>query len=528
MLTSKKHAKSPPEKPIKKVTKLTHSSTFDSLMDTDDESETTKATESNIHKPKIIENTSRRIKITYKTTIEDVTYHLKHVELLKYIIQEKDSIMTIYNKRHEILRAPALDDLKNIEIYKNHFDCHQVVYGKNQDQVLYTIIQDFTSQLKIHEIKNQRNLIPFLKQHNLRITDHEWTSDIWNTRLIGFLPAYAPTYFPKEYVYQRMIEITKGNSTVPEFRLKHIRLSNEVLGRHFTVNVYAIEVKNTDYIKANKVFLQSAESADEYVSFRTQKVNEKAFKNAIALVAQIQDDSRSIVIENVSEEAFFIYDSQLKQQSEFIGYYHLPQKSKIYIVVQLEDYQTVRKRFQSAIIEWNEMLDPSDTRYTGSPRMVPINSDEYSSSSDLSSSINSLLSIDLTTFTVFTPNTTTTSGASPEPRSDITFETYAATIEMQNAKIEKQEAQIELLITTIKNLNDDMNRKLERMLEFITTPPIDQTTPSEDKHDISGVPNDKNHKHINDHEENSQSNPSQPIKPKIPKKVVGTGNRRLK
>jgi hypothetical protein len=73
-----------------------------------------------------------------------------------------------------------------------------------------------------------------------------------------------------------------------------------------------------------------------------------------------------------------------------------------------------------------------------------------------------------------------------------------------------------------------MNRKLERMLEFITTPPNDQTTPSEDKHDISGDPNDKNHNHINDHEENSQSNPSQPKKPKIPKKVVGTGNRRLK
>jgi hypothetical protein len=55
-----------------------------------------------------------------------------------------------------------------------------------------------------------------------------------------------------------------------------------------------------------------------------------------------------------------------------------------------------------------------------------------------------------------------------EPISDVTTKSYKATIEMQNEKIGKQEAQIKFLIPTIQQLNTDRNQKFERMLQLIT------------------------------------------------------------
>jgi hypothetical protein len=238
------------------------------------------------------------------------------------------------------------------------------------------------------------------------------------------------------------------------------------------VPVYAIEVRNEEYVKANKLFLQSASSVDEYVSFRTQRINQKAFQNAVALVAQIQKDSRLIVIENVSEDSFFVYDTELQQLTDIVGYYHVPRKFKVHIVVQFDDYITTNRHISSQIESWNKKLDPSDVRYVGPPTMITAEEDQGSIESEMDESIESLLSLDLTSFTVFTSKTATSMGASPDPTSEITLESYAAKFAMQEAKIEKQEAKIELLISTIQNLNEDFNRKMERIMDLF----IGQTT----------------------------------------------------
>jgi plastocyanin domain-containing protein len=92
------------------------------------------------------------------------------------------------------------------------------------------------------------------------------------------------------------------------------------------------------------------------------------------------------------------------------------------------------------------MLEPSDVRVTGFPNLVLVSADEYSESeaSQSSGSIDSLLSLDLTSFTIFqneVPDKTTLK----EQVSEVTFESYKATIEMQ------------FLIQTIQQLNSDMN-----------------------------------------------------------------------
>lgn len=470
MLLSKKHSKSPNEKPTKKVSKLNHLATTDPLKDTDDESETAVIRTSNVHRPKKVEDSARKIKISFVTKREDTNAFFKHVSLLQKLQDAPLLIDSIFNKRHETLKSSAIVDLHNKDIYKNHFDLHQVSISKKEEEVLNIVIQDFTSKFKLNEIKRQTNLVPFLKEHKIKIVEHDWRSEDWNTGIIGFTPQYAPTSFPKETVYQKMLELVKTAKEVPEFRIRPIWITQEVLGKRLSIQVYSIEVRRNDIYKANQVFNKLALTPEDYVSFRLQKVNEKAFKSAVALAAQIQQDSRTIIINNVAEEAFFILDTQLQSIADVIGYFHDVFKQAIRIIVHYEDFTQTRQYIQQSIDMWNSKLDPSDVRVTGLPEMALIPSDDYSESenSQFSASVESLLSLDLTEFTIFQAKSKDPENPT-DPISDVTMESYKATIEIQNAKIEKQDAQIESLLTIIQQLNTDMNNKFDRVLQLITS-----------------------------------------------------------
>jgi hypothetical protein len=198
-----------------------------------------------------------------------------------------------------------------------------------------------------------------------------------------------------------------------------------------------------------------------------QRVNNKAFKNAIALAAQIQNTSHMIIVKNLTRELYFILESQIQSLSDVIGYYHDSDTKVIKITVHSNNFKTIRKVIQQSLSTWNDMLDPSDTRVSGYPTIVPVSSDDYSESenSQLSGSMESLLSLDLTAFAIFHSQILT----------DVTIESYKTTIEMQNEKIGKQEAQIEFLIHTIQQLNSNMNHKFERMLHLITHKHLEET-----------------------------------------------------
>jgi hypothetical protein len=103
MLTSKKHAKSPPEKAIKKLTNHSHPVTIETLVDSDDESTSTVTNQSNITLPNAVDSTNRCIKITFHTKVGDNMYLMKHVHLLKKMLGFQGQVQAIYNKHHEVL-----------------------------------------------------------------------------------------------------------------------------------------------------------------------------------------------------------------------------------------------------------------------------------------------------------------------------------------------------------------------------------------------------------------------------------------
>jgi hypothetical protein len=217
MLHSKKHSKSPQEKLVKKLTKITYFVSKNPLKDTDDESEGEDERTSNIHCPKMVNNTARTVKITFITQRGDDTAYLKHIKLLQKLQEAPHLIQTIYNKRHESLKSSAVTNLTNSAIYSNHFDIHQVKHGKSNDKVLNIVVQEYTSHFKLNDIKQQMDLINFFKDHEMKIADHEWKPEDWNTSVIGFLPQYSPSYFTKTYVSQRMTELLEPTLAAPEF-----------------------------------------------------------------------------------------------------------------------------------------------------------------------------------------------------------------------------------------------------------------------------------------------------------------------
>jgi hypothetical protein len=232
------------------------------------------------------------------------------MELLQKLQEAPHLIQAIYNKRQESLKPSAVADLANPTIYSNHFDIHQVKHRKSKDKVLNIVVQEYTSHFKLNDIKRQMDLINFLKDHEMKVADHKWRTEEWNTSVIRFFPQYSPSYFTKTYVSQRMTELLKPTPAAPEFQVKPIQIANEVLGKRLVLQVYAIEVRRDNFFQANKLFTAKATSPEDFVSFRLQNINPEAYNHAVALAAQIQNDSRMIIIKNVTKESFFIFDSQ--------------------------------------------------------------------------------------------------------------------------------------------------------------------------------------------------------------------------
>jgi hypothetical protein len=65
--------------------------------------------------------------------------------------------------------------------------------------------------------------------------------------------------------------------------------------------------------------MQHEEDPVEFVSFRMRKINIEAYQTAIALVAQHQNDLRTIVINNIPEEAFFVLEGEAKTKRKSIN-----------------------------------------------------------------------------------------------------------------------------------------------------------------------------------------------------------------
>jgi hypothetical protein len=175
------------------------------------------------------------------------------------------------------------------------------------------------------------------------MTTHNWLSDVWNVRTIGFLTRFSPSHHPKSLAIEYLNTKLKQEKQMPKFRMQHTFVSSLINHRTVRVPVYAIEVQTQKAREAKKVILQKFEDPNAYISFRMKSINQVAFRNAEALVAQHQNNVRTIVVNNVSSDAYFTLETKAKQVNKVLTVHHLVEKESMRIITYNNDVIELRR-----------------------------------------------------------------------------------------------------------------------------------------------------------------------------------------
>jgi hypothetical protein len=78
-----------------------------------------------------------------------------------------------------------------------------------------------------------------------------------------------------------------------------------------------------------------------------RKINNKPYQTAIALVAKHQNDLITIVINNISEEAFFVLEEEANQKDRVLTVHHLKEKKSMRILTYEEDFVEARHEIKN-------------------------------------------------------------------------------------------------------------------------------------------------------------------------------------
>jgi hypothetical protein len=186
----------------------------------------------------------------------------------------------------------------------------------------------------------------------------------------------------------------------------HFNKYVEIESTSIKIQVYAVEINSQNLSLFNKLMMKNVNHPEEYIPFQMQRANTEAYSKAIAYTAQFQHDLRTIVIDNVSEEAHFVLEHQAMLVPNILDIYHLPKKASMRIVVHINNFQLIHKDVKHHLQDWIEMLDPSDIRTSGEPKVATIGTDDYSDNNltQINLGVESMLSVDMTEYTIFEQN----------------------------------------------------------------------------------------------------------------------------
>jgi hypothetical protein len=463
---SKKHIKSPTSNPPTKVAKVDHLSTSKEY-DMEYDSDTTEKSEKKFI-PKVVKTEIYQIRISFRLPSDVENPHIQHLNLLQFLMEAVSPQFKIYNKRHEMVKESVIPLLSNKEVYNNHFELHSITLRDNSIR-LYTVIQEVQSILNLEEMKQNTEVISYLKDQKIQLYLHEWTSAEWNVRAVGFLPQISPSHHTKENVNTLLDQHVRTIESMPKIRIRTMLLHTKVQNTFLKVRVYALEVQAEEYNLANKLLVRNVQYPAEYVPFRIRGVNEKAFNNSIAIAAQFQDDLRTVVVQKVSKESYFILENEVKQMDFIKGYHHNEKSNLLKLVVHKDHYTLLRQDIEMLIPKWTQQLDPSDTRKSGVPEIATSKSDDSSddTKSQISIGIDSLLSMNMSSFTIFSQNQSANS-AKGRPVSEVTMSTEDDRVQRQQEIIDTQGKRIEEMLKMIQDMKEATETKIETMIQLVS------------------------------------------------------------
>jgi hypothetical protein len=368
-----------------------------------------------------------------------------------------------------MLKEIAIASLDDEEMYNNHFDLHSINL-RNKETKLYTVIQELKHFQSLDELKRVSGVLDYLKEEKLQLYNHDWEPHEWNIRAVGFMPQLPPSHYTKDMVTAVVDTNIATIDHMPKIRIRTMMLNALIRNTLIKVRVHALEVQANDYEKANKLLLRHIQYPAEYVPFKTRGVNETAFFTSIAMAAQFQEDLHIIAIKRVSKESYFILENEVKQMEFVKGHHHNEKTGVMKLIVHKDHYKLIKHDIEKLLPRWIQHLDPSNTRTSGVPIITNDLSDDSSDDtvSQISVGIDSLLSMDMSSFTIF-PSTVFSHTEKAHPVSDVTMSTEEDRVKKQQVIIETQGQRIDELLQMIQEMKEATDTKIDQLLKMVTT-----------------------------------------------------------
>jgi hypothetical protein len=133
----------------------------------------------------------------------------------------------------------------------------------------------------------------FLRKHSTQLTNHEWTEDDWDTKVIGFFTQVFPSCRNAEYA-TKIVNKSLGNSNkrlkVPLFRLQSIPMKVEEDQSHYKTRVFGLEVKSQE-VKTMMEAIKSLVSPGDFVPFHLRRTNEAVYHKALKYVTSKNENT---------------------------------------------------------------------------------------------------------------------------------------------------------------------------------------------------------------------------------------------
>jgi hypothetical protein len=370
-------------------------------------------------------------------------------------------------------------DLTNETFHRNHFNLKYKFTGDRADRLQKIVvihrIRGITSK---RNLKKDRKVMDFLRQHSIQLTNHEWTEDDWDTKVIGFFTQVFPSCMNAEYA-TKIVNKSLGNSNkrlkVPLFRLQSIPVKGVENQSHYKTRVFGLEVKSQE-VKNMMEVIKSSISPGDFVPFNLRRTNEPAYHKALKYVTSKNENTWKILINYVTEGAFFKIEGALKELLKIQHIIHNPINHTMTVLVPKSQFDPVRAQIKVELQNLSATLDPEDTRlFDTNPEVAYLARDDMSSGRDSysSRSVSSIMSFEIDEVTIL-PHPDVNPLPTPATLSAVSDpSTVTATSEVEILRSEVKRYQEEML--QYVNKMDRLQILLETILLKVggLAPPLD-------------------------------------------------------
>jgi hypothetical protein len=340
-----------------------------------------------------------KFRFALKSSNDTVAPEVLHLHWIQLVQEAFSSEIQVFNNKGAVM--PKVDTMRwTLAQHSKIFTVHRPSPGfgspnKDQNRGKRTapsvyIIHRVRTSLSFKSLKNEHRVVDFLKEHNIYMTEHCWTEDVWHTVQIGFIMGLDPSFYSSNQAHEKMTKAILArapNAQIPKFAMifctPRVRMkSNEV-----RTKAYAIEVEKSNASTMTNLMKQVCKDTHEFTPFQMRDRHPEAFVRLICQQTHLLSELRTIVIANLgSQVMFYLHDriAAVPGVRDIMPHPSVGIDGKYRIHVHKDDFKAVRANLMINIPDWYDQYVPPDAQfstdaYPGTPEVMPIPSDGYSS-----------------------------------------------------------------------------------------------------------------------------------------------------